>query len=46
MTAGGRVLNVVGTGASLAEARAGAYQAASRISWSGKQFRGDIAGAA
>ncbi len=46
VTAGGRVLNVVGTGASLAEARAGAYQAASRISWSGKQFRGDIAGTA
>ncbi len=43
VTAGGRVLNVVGTGASLAEARATAYQAASRISWSGKQFRGDIA---
>lgn len=46
VTAGGRVLNVVGTGASLAEARAGAYRAASRINWSGKQFRGDIAGAA
>ncbi|HEX9505879.1 MAG TPA: phosphoribosylglycinamide synthetase C domain-containing protein, partial [Acidimicrobiia bacterium] len=45
-TAGGRVLDVTATGADLAEARARAYEAASRISWPGMQFRRDIAAAA
>jgi phosphoribosylamine--glycine ligase len=45
-TAGGRVLNVTALGATLADARARAYEAAGRISWSGMQFRRDIAAAA
>ncbi|WP_347755794.1 phosphoribosylamine--glycine ligase [Agrococcus sp. ProA11] len=40
---GGRVLNVVGTGATLAEARDRAYDALSRIELQGGQSRGDIA---
>lgn len=44
VTAGGRVLNVVGTGPDLAAARATAYAAVDRISWDGMQFRTDIAG--
>ncbi len=44
VTAGGRVLNVVGTGASLEEARRRAYDAAGRIEWPGMQYRRDIAG--
>lgn len=40
---GGRVLNVVGTGASIDEARDRAYAAAERITWPGVQFRRDIA---
>lgn len=43
VTAGGRVLNVTGLGADLAEARAQAYQAVGHISWPGLQFRTDIA---
>ena len=43
LTAGGRVLNVVGTGATVAEAREQAYVAAASISWNGKQYRNDIA---
>jgi phosphoribosylamine--glycine ligase len=43
VTAGGRVLNVTGLGASPAEARDRAYDAASRISFDGKQIRTDIA---
>jgi phosphoribosylamine--glycine ligase len=43
VTAGGRVLNVTGVGASPAEARDRAYDAASRISFEGMQIRTDIA---
>ena len=43
VTAGGRVLNVCGTGATLDEARARAYQAVDLISWPGMQHRPDIA---
>jgi phosphoribosylamine--glycine ligase len=43
VTAGGRVLNVVGTGADLAAARAAAYAAAARIRIRGGWYRGDIA---
>lgn len=46
LTAGGRVLAVVALGATLAEARATAYQAADKISWAGQQKRKDIALAA
>lgn len=42
VSAGGRVLNVVGTGMSLEEARATAYAGLSRISFEGMQFRTDI----
>jgi len=40
---GGRVLDVVGTGADLPTARASAYQAASRIRMRGGWYRMDIA---
>ena len=43
VTAGGRVLDVVGTGPDLAAARATAYAAAARIQIRGGWFRGDIA---
>jgi phosphoribosylamine--glycine ligase len=43
VTNGGRVLNVVGTGDSVAAARTAAYEAASRIDFAGMQMRGDIA---
>ncbi len=43
VTAGGRVLDVVATGSTIAVARARAYAAAACISWPGIQFRGDIA---
>ena len=42
-TSGGRVLNVVGTGGSIIEARARAYAAVEIIDFSGKQYRTDIA---
>jgi phosphoribosylamine---glycine ligase len=42
-TAGGRVLNVVGTGNSIIEARARAYAAVELIDFPGKQYRTDIA---
>ena len=45
-TAGGRVLNVTALGATLADARARAYEAAGRISWPGMQYRRDIAAVA
>jgi phosphoribosylamine--glycine ligase len=45
-TAGGRVLNVTALGATLADARARAYEAAGRISWPGMQYRHDIAATA
>ena len=43
VTAGGRVLNVTGIGATPAEARDRAYAAAERIQFDGKQMRTDIA---
>ncbi|MEJ7838889.1 MAG: phosphoribosylglycinamide synthetase C domain-containing protein [Thermomicrobiales bacterium] len=43
VTAGGRVMTVVGTGADLAEARSIAYDRAARITFDGMQFRTDIA---
>ena len=43
VTAGGRVLNVTGLGATPADARNRAYDAASRISFEGMQIRTDIA---
>jgi len=45
VTAGGRVLSVVGVGSTVAEAREEAYAAAAQITWNGKQYRNDIAGA-
>ncbi|PRY00981.1 phosphoribosylamine--glycine ligase [Allonocardiopsis opalescens] len=46
VTAGGRVLNVVGSGADLTEARTAAYAAVSQIRIRGAQYRTDIARAA
>ncbi|GAB3192867.1 hypothetical protein GCM10027061_24150 [Nesterenkonia suensis] len=43
LTAGGRVLAVVGTGSTLAEAVERSYDGVSRISWRGAQHRTDIA---
>jgi phosphoribosylamine--glycine ligase len=43
VTAGGRVLAVSGLGATLAEARARAYEACARISFEAMHRRGDIA---
>ncbi|MDH3398968.1 MAG: phosphoribosylamine--glycine ligase [Acidimicrobiia bacterium] len=43
-TNGGRVINVVGIGPTLAEARRRAYAAAEGIRFAGKQLRPDIAG--
>jgi len=43
VTAGGRVLNVTGIGASPAQARERAYDAAEKIQFDGKQMRRDIA---
>jgi phosphoribosylamine--glycine ligase len=43
VSSGGRVLNAVGTGPGLAEARAAAYQAAAKISMPGGWYRHDIA---
>jgi phosphoribosylamine--glycine ligase len=42
-TSGGRVLNVLGTGDSIMEARARAYAAVELIDFPGKQYRTDIA---
>ena len=42
-TAGGRVLNVVGTGNSVMEARAQTYAAVEQIHFNGMQYRTDIA---
>lgn len=41
-TSGGRVLSVTGIGETLEEARARAYTAAEKVSFSGKYYRGDI----
>jgi phosphoribosylamine--glycine ligase len=43
VTAGGRVLNVVGTGPDVATARARAYEAISHVTWPGMHHRTDIA---
>jgi phosphoribosylamine--glycine ligase len=43
VTAGGRVLNVTGLGATPGEARDRAYAAAERIAFDGRQMRSDIA---
>jgi phosphoribosylamine--glycine ligase len=43
VTAGGRVLNVTGLGATPAQARERAYATAERIEFDGRQMRGDIA---
>ena len=43
VTAGGRVLNVTGLGATPGEARDRAYAAAERIEFDGRQMRKDIA---
>jgi phosphoribosylamine--glycine ligase len=43
LTAGGRVLDVTATGATLATARERAYAAAAAVSWPGIRYRGDIA---
>jgi phosphoribosylamine--glycine ligase len=43
LTAGGRVLNVTALGATAAAARDGAYAAAHKIDFAGRQLRGDIA---
>ncbi|MBA2636904.1 MAG: phosphoribosylamine--glycine ligase [Solirubrobacterales bacterium] len=43
VTAGGRVLNVTGLGRSAASARDGAYAAADRITFEGRQLRRDVA---
>ncbi|WP_150461395.1 phosphoribosylamine--glycine ligase [Nesterenkonia ebinurensis] len=43
VTAGGRVLAVVGTADTLAQAQARAYAGAQKISWPGAQYRTDIA---
>lgn len=42
VTAGGRVLNLVGSGSTVAEARDRAYQAVAAIDWPGVQYRSDI----
>jgi phosphoribosylamine--glycine ligase len=44
VVSGGRVLSVVGHGATVSEARAHAYAACKHISFAGMQFRTDIAG--
>jgi phosphoribosylamine--glycine ligase len=44
VTNGGRVLNVVGTGTSVADARSAAYAGVAHIDFAGMQFRKDIGG--
>lgn len=46
VTAGGRVLNVVGTGPTIADARTVAYNGITKVTFAGMQFRHDIAAAA
>jgi phosphoribosylamine---glycine ligase len=43
VTNGGRILNVVGVGATVGEARSAAYEAAARIDFAGMHYRTDIA---
>ena len=42
VTTGGRVLNIVGTGGTMDEARARAYRAAELVQFAGKTYRTDI----
>ena len=46
VTAGGRVLGVTGTGATIAQARERAYAGVAKIDWPGMRHRTDIAAAA
>jgi len=46
VTAGGRVLNVTGRGATISEARDRAYAAVPQLRWPGVQYRRDIAAGA
>ena len=40
---GGRVMHIVASGATVAEARARAYEGAERVTFEGKFYRSDIA---
>jgi phosphoribosylamine--glycine ligase len=44
VTNGGRILNVVGTGPSIADARSAAYESVADIDFAGMRFRRDIGG--
>jgi phosphoribosylamine---glycine ligase len=44
VTNGGRILNVTGVGATVADARAQAYAAVEKISFAGARYRRDVAG--
>jgi phosphoribosylamine--glycine ligase len=46
VTNGGRILDVVGTGATVEEARSAAYDAVARIDFAGMRYRTDIAASA
>ena len=46
VTNGGRILSVTATGATVEDARDGAYAAVEQISFEGAQFRRDIAAVA
>ena len=46
VTNGGRILNVIGCGDTVAAARAAAYDAVGKISYPGMRFRRDIAASA
>ncbi len=46
VSSGGRVLNVIGTGADVPQARSAAYAAAAEIQLPGGWYRTDIAGPA
>ena len=43
LVSGGRVLNVVGTGGTVEEARTKAYATAETVAWPGARYRTDIA---
>ena len=43
VTNGGRILDIVGTGSTVEEARAAAYEAAARVDFAGMRYRTDIA---
>lgn len=45
VTTGGRVIHIVAGGSNVAEARERAYEGAERVSFTGKFYRSDIAGA-